>query len=142
MASAAAQPPPESVPPQKRASGAEIAPLAAHDMRRDGAAAEPAEDPAARGEREGGEAGELLRQYSGPMEPDVGLGIDEAEARRLVRAMLGLTARPQGCLGDAGSRGDAGAGAPASRERRRRIESGPHSAVGSSSGRQSQRGAL
>ena len=40
MASAAEQQPPESVPPQKRASGAEIAPLAAHDMQRDGAAAE------------------------------------------------------------------------------------------------------
>jgi hypothetical protein len=63
MASAAEQQPPESVPPQKRASGAEIAPLAAHDMRRDGAAAEPAEEPAARAEREVEEADELLRKW-------------------------------------------------------------------------------
>ena len=54
---AAAEPPPESVPPQKRASGAEIAPLV------DGADAEPEEDPAARAEREVAEAEELQRQW-------------------------------------------------------------------------------
>ena len=104
---AAPEPPPESVPQERSASGAEIAPLAAHDMRRDGAAAEPAEDPAARAEREVEEADELLRQYSGPaVELNVGLGIDEAEARRLVRAMLGLPFRAGTRNdGDASSRG-------------------------------------
>ena len=77
--------PPESVPPQKRASGAEIAPLVGGD-----AARPDEEDPVARAQREVEAAEELLRQWkaadnlSDPFNLTVQSIVGEARAVTLV----------------------------------------------------------